>query len=360
MKIHIIIGTRPEAIKMAPVIKGLSHFPKISTTLIGTGQHADLLEGMLASFGLSMDLHWPYSLGRTQHELLSELLLRCANFWKENPADLVLVQGDTTSAWGAAQAAVLLGIPVGHVEAGLRTYRMDAPFPEELNRQWISRCASLHFAPTKRAFDTLKEERVQGEIHLVGNTVVDALEEMLREAKPQQEKKYDILVTAHRRESFGGGIASIAHALSELSLNYRIAVIVHPNPQSKDVFEAHLSGNPKIDLLEPVPYEHMPHLLMATRLLLTDSGGLQEEAPSFALPVLVLRESTERQELIESGAGLLVGTSREKIVEESKAILDNEVRYTAMSKSVNPFGDGHSGIRIAEICHEWLFAQHKK
>jgi len=360
MKIHIIIGTRPEAIKMAPVIKGLSHFPKITTTLIGTGQHADLLEGMLASFNLSMDLHWPYSVGRTQHELLSEFLLRCANFWKENPADLILVQGDTTSALGAAQAAVLQGIPVGHVEAGLRTYRMDAPFPEELNRQWISRCALLHFAPTKRAFDNLKAERVQGDIHLVGNTVVDAVEEMLREANPQQEKKYDILVTAHRRESFGGGIASIAHALNELSSHYRIAVIVHPNPQSKDVFEAHLSGNPQIDLLEPVPYEEMPHLLMASRLLLTDSGGLQEEAPCFSLPVLVLRESTERQELIESGAGILVGTSREKIVEESKAILDNDARYSAMSKSANPFGDGLSGIRIAEICHEWLFAQHKK
>ncbi len=354
MKVDIIIGTRPEAIKMAPIIKGLAHFPKISLRVIGTGQHLSLLNGMLSSFGLALDEHWPFEDGRTHQELLSALMQRCNRHWSKEKVDLVLVQGDTTSAWAAAQAAVLMNIPVGHVEAGLRTYRLDAPFPEELHRQWISRCALLHFAPTKGAFERLKKENVQGEIHLVGNTVVDALEEMHHGTKKPENARYDILVTAHRRESFDGGMERIAASLKILSEQYRIALILHPNPKSKSVFEEELSNHENIDLLAPVPYAQMPELLMNCRLLLTDSGGLQEEAPSFQLPVLVLRDHTEREELISSGAGILVGTSTEMIVEKSTEILQNEAQYQQMIPKANPFGDGLSGIRIAEICHDWL------
>ncbi len=354
MKVDIIIGTRPEAIKMAPIIKGLAHFPKIKLRVVGTGQHLSLLDGMLSSFGLTLDEYWPFEDGRTQQELLAQLMKRCTEHWTKEQVDLVLVQGDTTSAWSAAQSAALMGIAVGHIEAGLRTYQLDAPFPEELNRQWISRCARLHFAPTQVAFDRLKNERVQGEVHLVGNTVVDALEEMLREAKKPLHPKYDILVTAHRRESFYGGIERISKSLEILAEHYRIGLILHPNPKSKTVFETQLADKTNIDLLDPVPYAQMPELLMNCRLLLTDSGGLQEEAPSFQLPVLVLRDSTEREELIAAGAGILVGTSTEKIVLKSKEILENPELYRQMTQNSNPFGDGLSGIRIAEICHDWL------
>lgn len=370
-KILVVFGTRPEAIKLCPLVQELRSRPEeFSTSVAVTAQHRSMLDTVLNAFDVTPD----HDLNVMRpNQTLSGLTSRVlegldAVLQAERPA-LVLVQGDTTTTFAAALAAFYRRIPVGHVEAGLRTGDMDHPFPEELNRVLTGRMTALHFAPTGKAAANLVEEGVEeSRIHVTGNTAIDALLwvkgqletgrfEGYRGPLPKDGKRL-IVMTAHRRESFGGGFERICSAVREIALRGDVEVVypVHPNPNVRAVVRERLGDLEGVHLIEPQDYVPFVDLLRRADVVLTDSGGIQEEAPSLGLPVVVMREKTERLEAVDAGTAMLVGTDPERIVAEVFRLLDDARTRERMRASHNPFGNGDSSRRIADLIHSFLSA----
>ena len=365
-RILVVFGTRPEAIKMFPVVHALRRQDSIETRVAVTAQHREMLDQVLdiAQIVPDADLNLMRP-GQSLDELASRILLSFGPVLDEMKPDRVLVHGDTLTTMIVTLSAYFRKIPVGHVEAGLRSGNIYSPWPEEVNRKVAGAVADLHFAPTKAAADALRGENVDpAGIHVTGNTVIDALLEtraILRD-RPQLAAGLDplgdrfagrriIAVTAHRRENFGQGMRDIATALGKLAERSDVALIfpVHPNPQVRQVMEQALGGRQNVALIEPLDYPHFVRLQEMSEIILTDSGGGQEEAPSLGKPVLVLRDTTERPEGIAAGTARLVATDPARIFEETSRLLDDPQAYAAMAQAHNPYGDGQAAIRIAKI-----------
>jgi len=367
IKAAVVLGTRPEAIKLAPVILAMQRDQVFSCRLIATGQHREMLDEVLRLF----DLHPDYDLhvmrpDQSLFDVTSRVLLGLQPILEREAPQVVLVQGDTTSAFAGALAAFYLRIPVAHVEAGLRTADKYRPFPEEINRRMISLLADWHFAPTEWAQNNLLREGISSErVFVTGNTIVDALFEILQRPSPPLPEPIArltgrerlVLVTAHRRENWGEPLRRICRALRALVDAFQDVVIlfaVHLHPRVQRVVHEELEGIPRIFLLGPVPYEVFVHILARSVLILTDSGGIQEEACSLGKPALVLREVTERPEGVEAGILHLVGTKSEHIVAEASRLLRNVQTDQRTAWRPSPYGDGHAAERILRILRERL------
>jgi UDP-N-acetylglucosamine 2-epimerase (non-hydrolysing) len=376
--VMLVFGTRPEAIKMCPLVKEFQkHENDFKTIVCVTGQHREMLDQVLNIF----EVHPDYDLnimkqGQDLYDVTARVLIGMRDILKEVRPDIVLVHGDTTTSTAAALAAFYQQIPVGHVEAGLRTHNIYSPWPEEMNRQITSRIAACHFSPTPLSKNNLLEEKVNGEIFVTGNTVIDALQIVVKKLKSDKDlaqkqieilskagydiKRLDdgkklVLITGHRRENFGGGFIRICTAIKDLSRKYPDVDFVYPmhlNPNVRkpihQVFGEDLKGLGNIFFIEPLKYLEFVYLMEKSTVVLTDSGGIQEEAPSLGKPVLVMRDTTERPEALSSGTVHLVGTDHDKIVEEVSILLENQVQYDIMSKAVNPYGDGLACYRIVQ------------
>lgn len=367
-RIMTIIGTRPEAIKMAPVILELQQAAdRFEHLVVTTGQHREMLDQVLQIFQIKPDIDLGLmSPNQGLHGFASRALEVLGGVLAEAAPDLVLVQGDTTTVMAASLAAAYQRIPVGHVEAGLRSFDRDNPFPEEINRRIVSVTAEVHFAPTEQSAENLRREGVAREsIFVTGNTIVDAVRLMpgtgpfLNPALgriPSAGRRW-VLVTAHRRENHGAPLRSICQALRTLASRFedlQILFPVHLNPNVGRVVREEMDGCPRVELLEPAAYPDLLRLMARSHLILTDSGGIQEEAAAFRKPVLILRETTERPEVIEAGAGRLVGTDAARIVAAASQLLLDPVEYARMSNAENPFGDGYAARRIVGILSERL------
>jgi len=368
-RILFIFGTRPEAIKLSPVIVHMHRRPdRFRVRLCVTAQHREMLDQVLSAFGLApdydLDVMQP---GQTLFQSTARILAGLEPVFEEESPDMALVQGDTTTTFCGALAAFYRRVPGGHLEAGLRTGDLQQPFPEEMNRLLTTRLASLHFAPTDRAARNLMEEGVSRDrIAVTGNTGIDALfyvREQLEKGLlqggcwPQLDSRRKLIVaTAHRRESFGPGFEEIAAALAALAERPDVQVIypVHPNPNVQSPMQRWLAGRSNVLLVPPLDYVPFVDLLNRAYLVLTDSGGIQEEAPSLGKPVLVLRDKTERPEAVEAGTVKLVGPHREAIVREASRLLEDPALYRAMSGVHNPYGDGCASPRIADIIDSFL------
>lgn len=361
MKVMTIFGTRPEAIKMAPVVKELLKYPEIEVKVCLTAQHREMLDQVVDLFGLPVD----YDLdvmksGQSLYDITSRVLCRLERVLQTEKPDYVLVHGDTTTTFTAALAAFYQQIKVAHVEAGLRTGNLASPFPEEANRQLTGILADLHFAPTETAKNNLiRENKKKENIFVVGNTVIDALLSTVKEnyrfadkeIEDIEEHKRVILVTTHRRENLGTPMHHVYKALRRLVETVphtEVVFPVHRNPLVREAVEEELEGVPGIHLVEPMEYEPFTNLMARSSIVLTDSGGIQEEAPSLGKPVLVLRDTTERPEAIEAGTVKLVGTDENLIYETAYRLLTDKKSYDAMSEAVNPYGDGKASERIVE------------
>ena len=376
-KIMLVFGTRPEAIKMAPLVKEFLRYPeKFETVVCVTGQHREMLDQVLRIFDIQPD----YDLnimkqGQDLYDVTARVLVGMRNVLRKVLPDVVLVHGDTTTSTAAALAAFYQQIPVGHIEAGLRTHDIYSPWPEEMNRQITSRIATYHFSPTPLSKQNLLAEGIKEEqIVVTGNTVIDALyrvvdhikknlkldaelESLLKQAGYDvtrlKEGKKLVLITGHRRENFGEGFVHICTAIKDLTKKYPDVDFVYPmhlNPNVRkpihEVFEDNLSGLGNMFFIEPLEYLSYVYLMEKSNIVLTDSGGIQEEAPGLGKPVLVMRDTTERPEALEAGTVKLVGTSYDKIVNEVSALLENQDYYNKMSKAINPYGDGKACGRI--------------
>jgi UDP-N-acetylglucosamine 2-epimerase (non-hydrolysing) len=362
-KVMVVFGTRPEAIKMAPVVKELEKYPdKIESVVCVTGQHREMLDQVTSLFEIKpqIDLNLMEP-NQTLASLTAKTITSLTDVMANVKPAVVLVQGDTTTAMVTGLASFYQKVPVGHVEAGLRTYDRYSPFPEEINRRLISVLATYNFAPTQTAVNALIDEGYPEEsIFLTGNTVIDALLMTVKRNyeldlgfSPLRDKL--ILVTAHRRENFGQPLENICTALKEIArCNPDVEIIypVHLNPNVRGTVYQMLSNQERIHLIEPLEYEKFVHLMNHSYLVLTDSGGIQEEAPALGKPVLVLRNETERPEAIEAGVVKLVGTDTKVIISETERLLHDEEEYAAMSKGVSPYGDGHAAERIVKIIVE--------
>lgn len=367
-KVLFIYGTRPEAIKLAPLIHHLNGLPGFSARVCVTAQHRQMLDSVLDSFAIQPDYDLDAMVpGQTLYQSTSRILALLEDVLKREAPDFVIVQGDTTSTFCGALAAFYAGIPVGHVEAGLRTHDMRQPFPEEMNRVLTGRLAELHFAPTRQSADHLLNEGVpENRISITGNTGIDAVLYIARKLDsgelepavpldlPRHRKV--IAVTAHRRESFGPGFVNICEALLDLAARPDVHLVypVHPNPNVQQPVRRHLGGHPNISLIEPLDYVSFVSLMQRARFLLTDSGGVQEEGPSLGKPVLVMRDKTERPEAVQAGTARLTGTDRQRITSEAAQLLDDEIEYARRSKIHNPYGDGHASHRIGEAIRSWF------
>ena len=367
----VVIGTRPEAIKMAPVVKLLEKDARFANQLCVTGQHQEMLQTMLEVFTLKPDFSFE---AMTPNQNLSTLTARLLTYFSQlfsqAQPDIVLVQGDTTTAFVAALAAFYYKIPVGHVEAGLRTKNRYSPWPEEANRTLIGHLACIHFAPTAHARMNLLQEGIDNHaIHVTGNTVIDALYLTLNDLPKQKirkdllslvtHRKY-ILVTGHRRENFGEGSKSICQALvniAELHPELDIIYPVHLNPNVQQPVFSLLGNKPNIKLIAPVDYVSFVYLMQSAYLILTDSGGVQEEAPSLGKPVLVMRKDTERPEAVAAGTVELVGTDAPLIVSSVEKLLNNKTCYQTMSEAINPYGDGSAAPRIINALAELFISK---
>jgi UDP-N-acetylglucosamine 2-epimerase (non-hydrolysing) len=363
MKILTVFGTRPEAIKMAPLVKALEKEPGIESLLCVTAQHRQMLDQVLDLFELTPD----YDLNimkpnQTISMITSNVLMGLEEVLEKEKPDMVLVHGDTTTTFATALAAFYKQIPVGHVEAGLRTYDQYSPFPEEMNRVLTGHMAALHFSPTLRNKENLLKENIPEEkIFVTGNTVIDALlevadkpydflEEPLKSMDFQNKRV--ICVTCHRRENLGENMGQIFRAIRKLADEYEDVEIVYPvhlNPIVQSAAENILGNHSRVHLIAPLDYQPFVKLMVNSYFIITDSGGLQEEAPSLGKPVLVVRRETERPEAVEAGTVKLAGVSEEEIYRMSKALLDNQKAYDQMAKAVNPYGDGQAAQRIVEI-----------
>ena len=367
LKVLSVFGTRPEAIKMAPVVERLKKTPGIQSIVCVTAQHRRMLDQVLELFKIKPD----YDLnlmkqGQDLTDITTGVLLGLRPILKKIKPDLILAQGDTTTVFAAALAAFYEKVPMGHVEAGLRTGNIFAPWPEEMNRMLAGTIADLHFAPTPKARANLLREGISSKkIFVTGNTVIDALLEITARFKKnpklslEMEKKFrfldpfkkTILVTGHRRENFGKGFEAICRALGRLSEREDVQIVypVHLNPNVQEPVKRILGNRKRVHLIEPLDYLPFVFLMGRSYLILTDSGGVQEEAPSLGKPVLVMRDTTERPEAVEAGTVILVGTNERKIVKETLKLLDDPKHYLKMTRAHNPYGDGRAAERIAEI-----------
>jgi UDP-N-acetylglucosamine 2-epimerase (non-hydrolysing) len=379
-KIMLVFGTRPEAIKVAPLVKELEkHADRLQTVVCVTGQHREMLDQVLRIF----DIHPQYDLnimkqGQDLYDVTSKVLLGMRDVLAKEKPDVVLVHGDTTTSMAAALAAFYQQIPVGHIEAGLRTHDIYSPWPEEMNRQITGRIATYDFAPTPLSRQNLLAEGVEdSKITVTGNTVIDALHMVVKRIKENSsldaelaanlaKAGYDVsrlqggkklvLITGHRRENFGEGFISMCKAIKTLTEKYPDVDFVYPmhlNPNVRkpihEVFGQDLSNLGNIFFIEPLEYLEFVYLMEKSNIVLTDSGGIQEEAPGLGKPVLVMRDTTERPEAVDAGTVKLVGTDYDKIVNEASTLLDDKAAYEKMSHAVNPYGDGHACPRIAEV-----------
>lgn len=357
-KILSIVGTRPEVIKMAPVIRALEQDKDFKSVVVATAQHREILDQMLELFEIKPDV----DLNVMQHNqslavLTSKISLALDKLFEEQMPDFVLAQGDTTTAFLVSLACFYRKIPFGHVEAGLRTHNRWDPFPEEMNRTLISELATLNFAPTEVARQNLHEIGIKDEsIYVTGNTVIDALATILQKNIPLDPRidfnKKVILVTTHRRENWGERLVSICHAIraiADRNQDVQIVVSLHLNPNVRGTVLSELRGHPRILLLEPLSYETFVAVMKRSYLILSDSGGVQEEAPSMHVPVLVLRETTERPEGVTVGACKLVGTDSEHVIREAEILLNDPAARAKMIVKESPYGDGHAAIRIVNI-----------
>ncbi|HYV22074.1 MAG TPA: UDP-N-acetylglucosamine 2-epimerase (non-hydrolyzing) [Candidatus Bathyarchaeia archaeon] len=362
-RVLVVVGTRPEAIKLAPVITALRRVADgFDVKVCVTGQHREMLQPVLDLFGIvpdyDLELMTP---NQSLSGMTSAVLTKTTEVLEALRPDWVIVQGDTTTAFGASLAAFYLGSRVAHVEAGLRTGDMHQPFPEEANRRIVDILTNLHFAPTERARRNLLGEGADpATVYVTGNTVIDALQYVLARAYDIAESplagipfaRRVVLVTAHRRESFGQGLSAICAALRRLADAYDDVQVVYPvhlNPNVRGPVHQRLGGHPRISLIPPLDYVSLVQLMRRCTLILTDSGGIQEEAPTLGKPVLVLRASTERPEAVEAGCARIVGTDPSVIVEEARRLLDDAEAYEAMARVANPFGDGRASDRIVSL-----------
>lgn len=364
MKVLSVFGTRPEAVKMAPIVRILAKTDGIESRVCVTAQHRQMLDQVLDLFQIKPD--YDLDLMRDNQslpELSAAIFTNLDGVFTEYQPDWVLVQGDTTTVAITALLAYYRRIKVGHVEAGLRTHDKWQPFPEEINRRVAGVTADLHFAPTEWSRDNLLKENVSNNsIVVTGNTVIDALKYVAEQDEPREIKdllgrvngRRIILVTAHRRENFGQSIENICHAIRQLAGRDDIEIVypVHLNPNIQEPVKRILQDVPRITLSRPLDYLPLVHLMKRSTLILTDSGGIQEEAPSFGIPVLVLRETTERPEGVEAGTLMLVGTETGHIVREATRLLEVKSEYAKMAKASNPYGDGHAAERIVEALLE--------
>ena len=360
----ITLGTRPEAIKLAPVIHLFRNNPQFQTSVILTGQHREMVAQVMQLFELQAD----YDLGimqpkQTLTQITCNSLMGLEKLYQEIQPNIVLVQGDTTTAFAAALAAFYQQMPVGHVEAGLRTDNLFNPFPEEANRRLVSQIAQLHFAPTLASVENLKVSGVKEGIHHTGNTVIDALLYVSGRSPECPIAGLDwsaqrvILATVHRRENWGEPLAQITEAWLQILTEFPDVALVlpmHLNPVVREPLIAKLGNHPRIFLIEPLDYEQLVGAMQRCYLIMSDSGGLQEEAPSLGKPVLVLRSTTERPEAIAAGTSKLVGTETQDIVAAATKLLSDRTAYEEMANVANPFGDGQSSQRILEIVHSFL------
>ena len=379
-RILLVFGTRPEAIKMAPLVKEFQKYPeKFKTIVCVTGQHREMLDQVLRIFDIQPD----YDLnimkqGQDLYDVTARVLTGMRDVLKETRPDIVLVHGDTTTSTAAALAAFYQQIPVGHIEAGLRTHNIYSPWPEEVNRQITGRIATYHFAPTSLSKDNLLQEGISGEqIIVTGNTVIDALYMVVEKIKNDgilscelekvlKASGYDIsrlsdgrklvLITGHRRENFGDGFISMCKAIKSLSEKYPEVDFVYPmhlNPNVRKPIHEVFGESQRANLffIEPLEYLSFVYLMEKSAIVLTDSGGIQEEAPGLGKPVLVMRDTTERPEALEAGTVKLVGTDYDKIVNEVSGLLDSQEYYEKMSKAINPYGDGKACSRIVKALY---------
>ncbi|MFL0776667.1 MAG: non-hydrolyzing UDP-N-acetylglucosamine 2-epimerase [Prochlorococcus sp.] len=363
-RVTIVLGTRPEAIKLAPVIHRFQDCEALQTRVVLTGQHREMVAQVMDLFGIAADHDLDLMAPRqTLTHVTCAALQGLRDEFQAYPPELVLVQGDTSTAFSAALAAFYEQIPVGHVEAGLRTDSLLDPFPEEANRRLISQIASLHFAPTNRSADNLKASGVIGEILVTGNTVIDALLLMAAQAPVLEMDGLDlqnqrlILATVHRRENWGERLLDIAegmHRVLDLHPDTALLLPLHRNPTVREPLQEKLGNHPRVVLTEPLDYDKLVAAMKSCTLLLTDSGGLQEEAPGLGKPVLVLRRTTERPEAVEAGTARLVGTDPDLIVSETSRLLNDSAAYESMARAVNPFGDGMASGRILEASRALL------
>ena len=370
MKVLSVYGTRPEAIKMAPLVNLLDSTDGFDSRVCVTAQHREMLDQVLDLFSITP--HFDLNLmkpGQTLSDITSEVLTRLSEVFKTFTPDIVLVHGDTSTTLAASLAAYYHQIPVGHVEAGLRTGDIYSPWPEEVNRKAAGAIAHLHFAPTKQAkLNLLSEAVADDQITVTGNTVIDALLDVVDRlnSSPELAAIQDellglgdtqriVLVTGHRRESFGQGFENICAALARLALRDDVTLVypVHLNPNVREPVEKLLGDRLNIKLISPLEYLPFVHLMNRADLILTDSGGIQEEAPSLGKPVLVMRNTTERPEAVESGTVRLVGSDESLIFAEASRLLDDATAYEAMSFAHNPYGDGKAASRIIETLRNW-------
>jgi UDP-N-acetylglucosamine 2-epimerase (non-hydrolysing) len=356
-----IIGTRPEVVKMAPVIRALRRESALSVKVLSSGQHRDLLAPLLDWFELSIDADLQVM---TDNQSLGELTARLMRGFEQqlgtSRPDLVLAQGDTTTIMCAGLSCFYLGIPFGHVEAGLRTFEPRNPYPEEFNRVAVAKLTQLHFCPTARAFENLLAEHIEPRFaHLTGNTVVDALHFTVAKLNTRPARNFDhhILVTAHRRENIGAPLEDICNALLDLCDEFaslKILYPMHPNPNIRHTVERILGGHARIKLAEPLSYPELVTAMQQAKVILTDSGGIQEEAPVLGKPVLVLRTVTERPEAIDLGVAKVVGTARAAIVAETRRLLLDGDHYGRMARGGSPYGDGTAADKIRGIVCKYL------
>lgn len=362
-KVLVVFGTRPEAIKMAPVVKALMQSSHLETKVCVTAQHRGLLDQVLALFEIvpdhDLDLMQE---NQTLDGLTARVLTGIGKVLDEEKPDIVLVHGDTTTSMASALSAFYRQIPIGHVEAGLRSGNLYAPWPEELNRRITALATRFHFAPTNTSRDNLLAEGIaEDHIHVTGNSVIDAL--LWTAEQAQNDTTLDtqfayleadrplLLVTGHRRENFGKGFENICAALKTLAGDHGVQIVypVHPNPNVRGPVEASLGDVDHIHLTDPLDYRPFVYLMTKSKFILTDSGGVQEEAPSLGKPVLVMRDTTERPEAVDAGTVELVGTDPDKIIAAISKLMTNEAHYATMSRAINPYGDGQTAMRICKI-----------
>lgn len=371
-KIMSVFGTRPEAVKMCPLVIELQKRSHFESIVCLTGQHREMLAQVMDIFGV----HAKYNLAimsseQTLTTITSRVLERFEEILIQEKPDLILVHGDTSTSFAAALAAFYQKIPVGHVEAGLRTYDKYSPFPEEMNRSLTGRIAQLHFAPTERNKENLRRENITDQVFVTGNTVIDAFRYTVKPDYLFKEKKLSdlaltekkcVLITAHRRENIGRPLENICQAVKKLAETYTDMIFIYPlhlNPKIRNTAVSILEKVANVCLMPPIDVEDMHNLLTRCFLVMTDSGGLQEEAPACGVPVLVLRTQTERPEAVAAGTAKVAGVRQEDIVREASNLIECSTQYERMARAVNPYGDGRASERIADYICEWMDGQNK-
>lgn len=362
LKVMTVFGTRPEAIKMAPVVKALEAAPDMEAIVTVTAQHREMLDQVLQLFSITPDYDLNImSAGQTLYDVTTKALLGLKDVLEEAKPDVVLVHGDTTTTFAGALAAFYQEIPVGHVEAGLRTGNIYSPFPEEMNRKLTGSLTTYHFSPTSSAEKNLLKENISSEhLYVTGNTVIDALRTTVKEGyhfeedmlnSLDYEHKRIVLVTTHRRENLGEPMRHVYRAIRRLVHEFddiEVVFPVHRNPKVRSIVTEELGDTERVHLIDPLEYEPFANLMARSYLLMTDSGGIQEEAPALGKPVLVLRNTTERPEAVTAGTVKLVGTDEEAVFTTARRLLSDKDAYASMANSVNPYGDGEASRRIIE------------